>query len=352
MRSSSRTLTLSLAFVALAAAPRRARAQEQARGFAVERFYPSAPGGAWFVMDDLTMRGGLGGALSITGGYARKPLVLSDGLQRIDAVAHQAFADIGAAVTYDRHRLYVNLTSPLVIGGEGGTIAGRSFTAPHVDLGKAPDLITDARVGYDVRLLGTATSPFRLGVGAQLIVPNGNRTDYETDDTYRAMLRVLVAGEVGSFTYAAHVGEHVRPLDDTGTPGSPRGSELLFGVAAGPRFPVTGSGSIVAVVGPELYGATAFSSFLGSTSTALEAILSGRVEGTAGDGLQTRAKLGAGAGLNAHFGAPEWRFVVGFEIYDHHTDRDGDGISDSHDACPDTPGVKSADAKTNGCPPS
>src|SRR5260370_39812697 len=53
-----------------------ARAQPQQpqpqhpQGFAVERFYPSAPGGGWFVMDALDLRGGLGGALALTTGYA------------------------------------------------------------------------------------------------------------------------------------------------------------------------------------------------------------------------------------------------------------------------------------------
>jgi outer membrane protein OmpA-like peptidoglycan-associated protein len=32
-------------------------------------------------------------------------------------------------------------------------------------------------------------------------------------------------------------------------------------------------------------------------------------------------------------------------------DRDGDGITDDKDACPDTPGVASDDPKKNGCPP-
>ena len=32
-------------------------------------------------------------------------------------------------------------------------------------------------------------------------------------------------------------------------------------------------------------------------------------------------------------------------------DRDGDGVIDKEDACPDVPGVKTSDPKTNGCPP-
>jgi hypothetical protein len=161
-------------------------------------------------------------------------------------------------------------------------------------------------------------------VGAQLFVPNGNRfytdvngnshANYDTDGTYRAMGRVLVAGDAGMFTYAGHVGVHVRPLDDSPAPGSPQGSELLFGAAAGAKVPVLGNHSIV--VGPEIYGATAFGAFMQSTGTALEALLTGRLEGTAGDGPQLRFKLGTGAGLNPHFGAPEWRLVFGVELSD------------------------------------
>ena len=300
----------------------RAEAQQQTQGFAVERFYPSAPGGGWFVMDDLDMRGGIGGAIALTGGYAYNPLVVTDGHTRVGVVTDQAFADLAAAITYDRYRLYVGFSHPMVISGTGGTVGAYSFTAPYVDAGKNPDLITDVRIGYDVRLLGLSRSPFRLGIGAQLWIPNGYRPDYDTDDTFRAMLRVLFAGDVGMYTYAAQVGWHIRSLDDSPTPGSPQGSELLFGAAGGPRFPVTCTGSTVLVVGPEIFGETALQSFFGSTATGLEALLTGRLEGTAGDGGQLRVKVGAGGGLSAHFGAPEWRAVVGIELFDHNTSRE------------------------------
>ena len=89
---------------------------------------------------------------------------------------------------------------------------------------------------------------------------------------------------------------------------------------------------------------------LGTDATALEALLSGRLEGTAEDGRQYRVKLGVGAGLNPHFGEPEWRFVIGIELFDHSTDRDKDTVFDSRDACPDVPGVRTKDPRTNGCP--
>lgn len=318
MRSSSerRALRLAVAVLAASACPSRAEAQQQPQGFAVERFYPSAPGGGWMVMDTLDMHGGLGGVMAMTTGYALKPLRVTDGVQHVAVVSGQAFTDFGFAATFDRLRLYLDVDLPLLVKGDGGTVGDYSYDAFSVDLGTNPDTLGDARIGMDARLLGDASSPFRLGAGAQLFVQSGHREDYVTDGTYRAMGRLLFAGDIGLFTYAGQLGVHVRPLDDSPAPGSPRGSELLFGVAAGPRFPVGGCGSTVVVVGPEVYGETAFSSFFGTGATGVEALLSGRIEGT-DDGAQLRVKLGTGGGIDPHFGAPEWRIVLGVEVFDH-----------------------------------
>ena len=327
-----------------------AEAQQQAQGFAVERLYPSAPGGGWFVMDDLDMHGELGGVMALTTSYSRNALRVPDGSQHLDVVSDRAFTDFGFAVTYERWRLYLNFDAPLVTVGRSGTVGDYHFSDPSLDLAQNPDTLSDARIGLDARILGDDKSPFRLGAGAQLFVPNGERPDYDTDGTYRAMLRVLFAGDVGLFTYAGQLGVHVRPLDDAPTPQSPQGSELLFGVAGGARVPVLANTAAL-VVGPEVFGATAFRSFLGSTTTALEGLLTGRLEGTADDGAQVRAKVGAGLGIDQSFGAPEWRIVLGLELFDHNSDRDKDGISDRADACPDVAGVKTDNPKTNGCPP-
>jgi hypothetical protein len=295
-----------------------ARAQLQAQGFAVERFYPAAPGGGWMVMDELNMQGRLGGVVAISSGYAYKPLQLTtpDGSQHLSVIKHQGFADVGVAVTHEKVRLYLNLTSPLIIMGQSGALGGYQFTDPDVSVGRIPDLISDARVGFDARLIGDANSPFRFGLGAQLIIPNGNRSDYDTDGKFRGMLRALFAGDTGLLTSAAQLGVHIRTLDDSPVPGSPRGSELLYGIAVGPKFAVASDSSIRAVIGPEIYGETAFKSFLGSTTTALEGLITGRVEGKRKQGSQLRLKLSTGRGLHQQFGAPEWRVVIGVEMFD------------------------------------
>jgi OmpA-OmpF porin, OOP family len=329
-----------------------ARAQQQAEGFGVERLYLSAPGAGWFVMDTLDMRGGLGGVAALTLGYAHDPLRVksSDGSQHLAVVSDEAFANFGFAATYDRWRLYLNFNMPLVIEGQSGTVGNYQFAAPSVDPGVNPDLLSDVRIGFEGRLLGDAGSPLRLGVDAQLFVPNGERAEYDTDGSYRAMAHILVAGDLGLFTYAGQLGVHVRPLDDSPIPGSPKGSELLFGVAGGAKVVASERPHTALIVGPEFFGATAFQSFLGSSGTALEGLLSARLEGTRDDEPQLRFKLGFGAGIDPRFGAPEWRAVVAIEMFDHHADRDRDGVPNGHDACPDTPGIRSKDPRTNGCP--
>jgi hypothetical protein len=316
MPSSRAALATAVALIACCSASRASAqpAPPTAPGFGVERFYPSAPGGGWMVMDDLDLKGKLGGAIEATTGYSYKPLVVSSGSQHEAVVRDQAFADVSAAVTYDRYRVYLDVAGPLLISGNSGVVGAYTFAGPSVDLGSNPDTISDLRIGFDARLFGETDGPFRLGAGGQLFVPSGDQKEYVTDHTYRGMVRVLAAGDLGIFTYAAQLGVHIRPLDEAGVPDAPRGSELLFGVAAGPRFPL-GGGRMAFVVGPEVYGETAFRSFFGTTTTGLEGLVTGRIEGTGETGPQLRIKLGVGGGLDANFGAPEFRAVAAIEVF-------------------------------------
>ena len=303
------------AIAALSASP--VGAQQAVEGFALERFHPAPPGAGWLAMDALAMHGGLGGVVSLVGGYAHAPLVLAttDGARRLAPVAHQAFADIGLAVTYDRFRFSLDLTTPVAITGESGTIGGYSFTAPSVVTPRNPDVLSDVRLGVDARLVGDGSSPFRLGFGVQLFTPNGEREGYATDGTFRAMGRALVAGDLGALAWAGHAGVHVRPLDDGPAPGSPRGHELLFGLAVGGKLPVCGASTLV--VGPEVFGETALREAFGATATGVEGLLGARIERTEGARLM-RFKLGTGGAIYRHFGAPEWRVVFGLEVAANH----------------------------------
>jgi hypothetical protein len=302
-------------FVLLVFGSSLADAQQPAAGFAVERFYQSAPGAGWFVMDDLDISGRLGGAVSLTSGYARNPLVITgpDGKQRLAVVSEEAFVDFGAAITHDRFRGYIDFPVPLLLSGTSATLGQYQFIAPSVTFGNNPDTLSDPRIGFDVRLLGEPGDLLRLGGSAQLFLPSGNRADYVTDDKYRAMFRFLAAGDAGAFSYAGQLGVHVRTLNDAPVPGSPNGSEFLYGISGGRRF--AGPNGWAVVAGPEIFGETAFRAFL-SGETGTEALLTGRLERT-GTGRNLRIKLGIGHALVQNFDAAQWRIVFGVEMFGH-----------------------------------
>lgn len=309
MRSSK--VLLALALLAVAG---EAHAQQTAQGYAVERFYPSAPGGGWFVMDTLDLHGTLGGAASATVGYSASPVLVTNGPQRLAVVSDDVFADLGFAVMFlDRFRFYLNFPMPLQVTGQSGVVGNYQYNAPNVTIGNNPDTIGDVRLGFDARLLGKPDGPIRFGAGAQLYLPSGNLFEYDTDNNYRGMIRLLLAGDIKAFTYAAQLGVHIRTRDDTPVPEAPQGSELLFGAAAGVRYPLFGQTFVV--VGPEVYGATAFAAPFGGGTTAFEGLLGARIEGRADHVSQVRVKLGLGAGLNEHFGTPSWRIVFAVEMF-------------------------------------
>lgn len=290
-----------------------ARARQQAQGFAVERLDQSAPGDGWFVMDDLNLYGAFGGAASLTLGYAHAPLRIQSpaGAPGLAVVLHQTFASVALAVSYNRFRLYTNFSSPLYVSGQSGIVGGWQFTGPVANVEQNPDTISDVQVGMDTRIFGEPAGPLRLGANAELIIPSGDRADYLTDNTYRAKVRLLVAGDRGRYSYAGHIGVHIRPLDDASVPGSPRGSELIFGAAAGATIALLGR---TVLIGPEVFGATAFRSILASDATALEALLTSSLDAGAVASGRLRIKLGFGAGLHPQFGAPQWRAVLAVEL--------------------------------------
>jgi hypothetical protein len=290
-----------------------AHAQQPAPGFSADRFYQSAPGSGWFVMDDLNSAAGLGGTISLTTDYAAHPLAVTsaDGIQRLLLVSDQAYLNIGAAMSYNRLRGYFYFPLPLAIDGNSGTVGGYRFSAPSFSIGSDPDTATDPVMGVDLRLLGQANARLRLGVNAQLIFPSGNRADYDTDGKYRDIVRFLAAGDSGQFSYAGELGVQARSLNNPGVPGGPHGNEFLFGASGGRSVAVTDRWSLM--IGPEIFGETAFNSFYALQQTGAEGLLTARL-GQSKGARRVHVKVGVGHGIMQHFGAPEWRFVLGVEV--------------------------------------
>jgi len=325
--------------------------QPKADGFSLNRFEPSDRGSEWFTTESLDMRGDMRFAGGLVLDYGRKPLVLydTDGEERSAIVENQLFGHVGASMVL-RERFRLGLSLPVAIwqNGDGGSTGAQTFESNN------STTIGDARLTGDVRLMGSYGDPLTLAAGLQFFAPTGSQESYTGDGSIRIAPRVLAAGDISMFTYAGRLGFTWRGHDDDFAD-SPMGSQLDFAVAGGLRA-VDGR----LVVGPELFGSTVVTdadAVFGRRTTPFEIIVGGHFLATE----QIRVGAGVGPGLTRAFGTPQMRALASIEWVQPAPkaaeppppppDRDSDGIIDPEDACPDVPGVRTDDPKTNGCPP-
>jgi OOP family OmpA-OmpF porin len=339
-------------------ASRSASAQQS--GFAVNHFEASERGSEWFVMESLDLRGHVRPSIGVVGDWAYRPLVVTDssGNVRRSIVRNQIFVNAGAGIVlWERLRASVNVPIMVFAEGRAATLGGVTYPGPASSAG-----IGDVRLGLDVRLFGKYGDVITGAVGAQLALPTGDAASYSGDGMVRAAPRALIAGDVGAFVYAAKLGVTIRAKDQSFA-GGQVGSDVLFGAAVGLRLLEK-----KLVIGPELFGHTVVTGngFFSRKGTPLEGLLGAHYT------LGTDWRVGAGisTGFTPGFGAPVDRGLLSIEWVPGiappkaaeppppvvvppapEPDRDRDGIFDKDDACPDVPGVKTDDPKTNGCPP-
>ena len=313
----------------------------QSSGFALNRFDPSERGSDWFSTDSLDLRGASRLAVGLVGDWAHKPLVRYDqnGNEKDVMVENQLYAHLGASwVFFDRLRFGLNV--PVVLMNTGSEVEDR---------GKDGFGIGDLRVGADARMLGEYGEVITVAFGVQVHIPVGSQDGFTSDGKVRIVPRLSAAGDFGVLAYSARVGVNVRTLTED-FENEPFGTELLFGAAAGARLL---DGKLL--VGPEIFGSTVVSDSDGlfaRRTTPFEVIVGGHY--SLGDNW--RFGLAVGPGLTRGMGAPQLRVLASVEWCQAAeeekppSDRDGDGIFDENDACPDEPGVANEDRTKHGCP--
>jgi outer membrane protein OmpA-like peptidoglycan-associated protein len=348
--------------------------QTTTQGFLLDRFDPAERGSGWFVNDDLSFGGDLTLVTGVVGDLGVRPLVVHDDAGNIAAilVSEQLFTHVGASLTLqNRFRFGLSLPIALSQGGDGGTVDGQMYASP----GSAA--VGDLRLSADVRIV--SENALSLAAGVQVFLPTGSRDQYTGDGSVRIAPHVLVGGHAGVFTWAGKLAFEYRGIDGV-YDGFSLGSDLVFSAAAGAALL---HGKLL--VGPELYGSTSVTSsdsFFSTRGTPVEVLLGAHYRLT----KDLSAGAGVGTGLTHGLGSPTVRAVLGIEwspplhtvtspmrtlddepptptapdapdhvalptAKDEPADRDGDGIPDSEDACPDDLGVPTTDPRTNGCPP-
>jgi outer membrane protein OmpA-like peptidoglycan-associated protein len=332
-------------------------AQATQPGFALDRFQAAEAGSWWLTADSLTFgQHQLYGraprlpletlVLKLGANVAGDPLVIGTGdTVGTKVVSLQSTATLGASITL-AERLRIGLVIPMQVHAEGsrGLDGTYLYNAPSGTFA-----LGDLRLAVHYRVLGEVGDAARFAVGVVGHVPTGDAAAYSGGSTWRVEPQALGAGELGAWRWAASAG--LPYATDSAAFGPVKlGTELVVTGAAGYAFQ---GGRLL--VGPEVRVVTSLENELfarrSSTYEPMLGVHYGVAEGW-------RVHAGAGTGIGDGLGSPTWRGVIGLQWAPlaptveppPPTDRDGDGIMDDVDACPDVPGVASTDKAMHGCP--
>ena len=332
-RLSPHVLSASLA-LALTGATSLASAQQ--KGMALDRFDPAPAGDRMFGVQSPFVAGELTPHVMILGDYAHNPLVLrrlGSGASIGSIVSNQLFLHLDGGLAL-WNRINLNVDVPVAVFQDGGGPGVGGFTSPS----KAQ--FGDLRLGLRARLWGEYFDPFQIALGGYVWVPTGPATGYVGDGKVRGLPQLIMGGRTDRVVWSAAVGPEIRATESIGPVNL--GSMLKWGAGLG--FLLGDDRHLQ--LGVETSGAVTFRDIQKRT-TNVEVLADLRYRIV--DDLEIGA--GAGPGLTSGVGTPDLRAVLMIAYTpEPKRDRDGDGILDADDACPDTPGVHSDDPKKNGCP--
>ncbi|HHH30909.1 MAG TPA: OmpA family protein [Polyangiaceae bacterium] len=382
---------------------------------ALDRLDPAPAGDRFTAVPSPEVLGHLRPLASLGLVYTDDPLTLvrqrgSSEDELLDLVSRQLTVH-GSFAMELAHRVKVELSLPMIVHQAGDSASLPELTADPPAASAAGDLRTGLRFEV-LRQQGHAPS---ASVGLSAWLPTGDDASYAGAGVFRVAPSLIVGADHGVLAWSTYVAARLQPGSDEPTL---LGSELLFGAALGPRI-----GPVRLAV--EVFGSTVLDRSvepLTLASTSVNGLLTAGWE----DG-PVHFRLGAGPGLSKGVGTPDFR-ALGMLAYvppaDSHADRDsradreasrraanahrrgdgeisgvgdqrngplapalagvsdrdgdgvadaddpcpdrigdpngnrpgcppdrdGDGIVDASDACPDVPGVDSAEPSRHGCP--
>jgi outer membrane protein OmpA-like peptidoglycan-associated protein len=326
-------------------------------GFQLERYEPSIAGESTFGIErpwysstrwlaaDLTFDEGHN--LAYVGGLRKDPNT---------AIDNQFVGHLDLAGSF-LDRFLFGISLPLTLYETGTPYHG---AAPLGCCG-ASQGFGDPRLSGMVRLFGHSDrSPISMHIGAHVWIPSvgdRNQRGHDGDASARVEPELVLAGRVlRTIRWTFNFGYYWR--DDAKITNLPSQIKDVVGdqITAGLELAFTSKNDRFNI-GPELWFASEplHGKFMYKSYTSLELIISAHYL------IKDLIRVGVGLGGAplSDIGTPDVRALFRIAYAPKHkephrvviADTDKDGIPDTEDACPGTPGVRTNDPKTNGCPP-
>ncbi|MBN2359161.1 MAG: OmpA family protein [Deltaproteobacteria bacterium] len=294
--------------------------------------------------------GGLSEHLSydaaLWGSYALNPLVLyrrhEDGsLTRVGSlIGHRVGASaVGALSLFGWVKLGVEVPVVLYQG------RGAPISPDDARLGALQAVgVGDLQLRAKVRLLRSEDHFVDLALMPTLTLPTGFPSrSYLGESSATLAPELVLSRAVGGARLAGNLGYRIRP--DTSFAGLAVGQEIYYRAGVGFRFDE--AASLPLEIDLTVNGATAaLTPFKSLNQNPLE--LMGGVAYDVWGPLQLLG--GAGVGLVAGYATPDLRLFAGVRFAPRRHDRDGDGIEDGDDRCPDEPEDRDGFEDGDGCP--
>jgi outer membrane protein OmpA-like peptidoglycan-associated protein len=275
--------------------------------------------------------------------YARNPLVLfADRLQIGEVVGHRVSADVVGQIGFFTW-LDLTVSIPLTFyqNGDSGLPTGDFSAIGLRDMRLAPrfTLVRQDEGG-----------PLGIAIVPEISLPIGNDDAFLGDGNFGFAPHVVADRSfdvLWGLRAGVSAGVRIRPRSEIGN--IEIDDEVFYRVGAGVGLPNLFDAHPEAVA--ELGGVTRLDNLFDSRE---QNALIGRVGLRTGFDLDVGHRLvattGVAVGLTRGYGAPDFQVWLGASYQKYLSDRDGDGIVDDDDQCPDDPEDKDGFEDLDGCP--
>jgi OmpA-OmpF porin, OOP family len=313
------------------------------RSFDVQLFQTAIGPNPFFTLDSTQVPEHKKFSLSLTTSYQRNPFTIytvagENQLEdSVEVVRDQISSELTGAIGLGG-RFQLGLAIPLTL-----FMQGDDFTP----MGEASGFALSSRGVGDIRLEGKyyvatfgPSDEFSFSIAPGITLPTGNSEFFMGDRTVTGRLRAITEFRLDDLRAAAMLGALFRQPSKNFA--ATVGQQLLYGLAVDYRVHRD-----VSLLG-ELFGRSGLEEFgqryVDANPVELDAGM--RV------GLPRMLALtvGGGIGLVKGIGAPRFRGFLALAWAPDFSDRDGDGIYDAEDRCPDEPEDFDGYKDTDGCP--
>lgn len=316
----------------------------RADGFDAQRFVPAAGAAGGFVVERPIVPRHLGWGLGAFVAYGHRPVVVNDRARDTvlaapleNAMSVDAVGSIGL---WNFLELAAHVPIRPIWQGDDVTASGQALRA-RAGLG-------DVRFVPKVRFFDVGSESFHASLGAAVPVslPTGSSSALRGAGAVMAEPRLLFGLGGVRWDLIFSGGYAVRPGADTNLAGK---REITFGSAF--TYAVS-QGKVPVDLQVEVYGAHLPDAQTLGSKTPVEGLVGAIVWPSDHVSLY----FGAGPGISKGLGAPDFRAVFGIRYgdrvpgRDRYRDRDGDGIDNEHDRCPDRAEDKDGFQDHDGCP--